>query len=139
MLPFFVNYSYNPVIEELCTKESLVINAVKNAKRLRRLYKQLKKDVEFINLIVGYYYNKRHEDVPLQKKRDKVYLRRKNIQTKQLSMKLDYIKLRLFKVKKKLLPVIFKLELPKNFKIYLVFYAVLLVIAPVQILVQMIL
>ena len=51
-------------------------------------------------------------------------------------MKLDYIKLGLFKIKKKLLPVIFKLELPRDSRIYLVFHAALLEIAPLQTLVQ---
>jgi len=74
ILPFFVNYNYNPVIEESYSKESLVINAIENAKRFKGLYEQLKKDTEFINLTIGYYYDKRYEDIPLWKEGDKVYL-----------------------------------------------------------------
>ena len=45
-------------------------------------------------------------------------------------MKLDYIKLGPFKIRKKLSLVIFKLELPKDSKLYLVFHAVLLEMVP---------
>ena len=51
-------------------------------------------------------------------------------------MKLDYTKLRSFKIQRKLSLVTFKLELPKDSRIYRVFYAALLETAPVQTLVQ---
>ena len=62
--PFFTNYDYNSVIEELCSKESLAINTTENTRRLKELHEQLKRDTEFINLTIGHYYNKRHKDVP---------------------------------------------------------------------------
>ena len=46
------------------------------------------------------------------------------------------MKLKLFKIKKKLLLVIFKLELLKDFKLHLVFYVALLEIVLKKILVQ---
>ena len=46
------------------------------------------------------------------------------------------MKLGLFKIKKKLLPVTFKLELLENFRLYPVFHTALLEIAPVQMLLQ---
>jgi len=55
-----------------------------------------------------------------------VYLLRKYIKTKRLSDKLDYIKLRPFKIKKVLGPILFKLELLISIRIYLVFYKLLL-------------
>ena len=45
-------------------------------------------------------------------------------------MKLDYIKLGPFKIKRKLSPVTFELELPRNSRIHSVFHAVLLETAP---------
>ena len=42
-----------------------------------------------------------------------VYITRKNIKIKQLSNKLDYIKIRPFKIKEKLREVVFKIDLPK--------------------------
>ena len=59
-----------------------------------------------------------------------VYLLKKNIKTKQLSDKLDYIKIGPFKIKKKLRPVTFKLSLLKKIRIYPIFYISLLEPAP---------
>ena len=55
-----------------------------------------------------------------------VYLLRKNIKTKRLNDKLDYIKLGPFKIKKKLRPVTFKLVMPKGMRIHLIFHISLL-------------
>ena len=82
MSPFFANYGYNPTINEPRSKESLSLKATKNAKRLKGLHQQLKKDAEFINLSIGRYYDRKHEDVLPWKEGDKVYLQRKNIQMK---------------------------------------------------------
>ena len=60
------------------------------------------------------------------KKRDKVYLIRRNIWTKRLSNKLDYIKLRLFKINIIKRPLNYKLALLKIINIFLVFYIFLL-------------
>ena len=45
---------------------------------------------------------------------------------KQLSMKLNFTKLGLFKIKKKLLLVMFELELPADSRLYPVFHTALL-------------
>ena len=55
-----------------------------------------------------------------------VYLLRKHIKTKRLSDKLNYIKLRPFKIKKVLGPILFKLELLISIRIYPIFYKSLL-------------
>ena len=54
------------------------------------------------------------------KEGDKVQLLHKNILSRQLSKKLDYIKLGLFKVKRKITEVNYKLDLPIKIKIYLI-------------------
>jgi hypothetical protein len=56
------------------------------------------------------------------KERDKVYLIRRNIQTKRLSIKLDHKKLGLFKIKRIIRLINYKLVLPKTMNIYLVFH-----------------
>jgi hypothetical protein len=56
------------------------------------------------------------------KKGDKIYLIQRNIQIKQLSTKLDYKKLGLFKIKKITRLVNYELVLPKTINIYPVFY-----------------
>ena len=55
-----------------------------------------------------------------------IYLLRRNIKIKRLNDKLNYIKLGLFKIIKKLRLVIYKLKILKSIRIYLVFYILLL-------------
>jgi hypothetical protein len=63
---------------------------------------------------------------PEFKEGDKVYLFRKNIKIKWPSNKLDYKKLGLFKIDKKIGSVNYKLKLPKTIEIYPVFHVSLL-------------
>jgi hypothetical protein len=60
------------------------------------------------------------------KKRNKIYLIQRNIQTKQPSTKLDHKKLGLFKIKRITGLVNYKLVLPKTMNIHPVFYILLL-------------
>ena len=60
------------------------------------------------------------------KKKDKTYLLRKNIKAIKLSNKLEYTKLRLYRIKKVLGLVNYKLDLSKKIKIYLSFYILVL-------------
>jgi len=55
-----------------------------------------------------------------------VYLLRKHIKTKQPSDKLNYTKLGPYKIRRKLGPVTFKLNMSKEIRIYPVFYISLL-------------
>ena len=67
---------------------------------------------------------------PILKKRDKAYLLRKNIKTIKLNNKLDYTKLRLFRIKKVLRLINYKLNLLIKIRIYPSFY--ILVLEPVN-------
>ena len=60
------------------------------------------------------------------KKGDKVWLLYKNILNGWLSEKLNYIKLELFKIKKKVIEVNYKLNLLAKIKIYLIQYIAIL-------------
>ena len=60
------------------------------------------------------------------KEGDKVWLLYKNISSRWLSKKLNHIKLGLFKVKRKITEVNYKLDLPAKMKIYLVQYIAIL-------------
>lgn len=75
---------------------------------------------------IAKYANKQRSKRLNLKKGDKVYLLRRYIKIRRLSDKLDFKKISLFRVEKKLRPVIFKLKLPTDIKIYPVFYVVLL-------------
>jgi hypothetical protein len=83
--------------------------------------------IKFINL-------RRSKKLDLREERI-AYLLKINIKKKRKSDKLNFKKLKLFKIKKKLRPVIFKLKLFKEIKIYLVFYITLLELALKKILI----
>jgi hypothetical protein len=103
--------------------------------KLKDLYQQLAVDIEFRNIQTKEYTNKkRNIELPLKKK-DKVYLLKKNIKTKQLSTKLDFKKLGLFRISEQIGTVNFRLELLENSKLHLVFYIALLELARTNILV----
>ena len=72
-----------------------------------------------------YYNQKRFKGLDL-KEGDKVQLIYKNFKSRQLSKKLNYIKLGLYKVIDKLLEVIYRLDLLVKIKIYLVQYIAIL-------------
>jgi len=67
---------------------------------------------------------------PILRKGEKVYLRRKNIKIKRPSNKLDYIKKGPYRIKRKLGPVTYELDIPNGTRIHLVFYVALLERAP---------
>jgi len=63
---------------------------------------------------------------PQLKKGDKVYLYTKNLKSKRLSRKLDYIKVRPFLIKQPKGPVNYKLQLPSDARVHPVFHVSLL-------------
>jgi len=72
------------------------------------------------------YYNlKKFKGLDL-KERDKVWLLYKIFKLKQLSKKLDYVKIGLFKIAVKISEVMYRLDLLAKMKIYLVQYIVML-------------
>ena len=75
--------------------------------------------------IKKYYNQKRSKGLDL-KEGDIVWLLYKNFKSRCLSKKLDYIKLRLYRIKDKLLEVTYRLDLLVKIKIYLVQHIVML-------------
>jgi len=76
------------------------------------------------------YYNQQHWEAPKFKKKNKIYLLRKNIKTQRLSNKLNFKKIRPFEIEEQIGKVNYKLKLSENIKIYSVFYVSLLEPAP---------
>jgi len=94
--------------------------------RLTQLHEEMSQKIQFIAKKIRIYYNKtRFKDITLRKG-NKVYLFIRNIATKRPSKKLNYKKIRPFKIKKSIKSISFKLDLPKIIKIYPMFYASLL-------------
>jgi hypothetical protein len=93
---------------------------------LKVFYEELAVDLVFFTKRIISYYNKYCNIKPMLKKGDKVYLIRRNIQTNRPNTKLDHKKLRLFKIKRIIGLVNYKLVLPKTINIYPVFHISLL-------------
>jgi hypothetical protein len=93
---------------------------------LKTLYEKLTMDLVFFTKKAVLYYNKYYSIKPMFKEKINIYLIQRNIQTKQLNIKLDHKKLGLFEIQKIIRLVNYKLVLPKTINIYPVFYISLL-------------
>src|SRR6266702_1882051 len=72
------------------------------------------------------YYNKKRSKGPNLKEGDKVWLLHKNFKNRQLSKKLDHIKLGPFKIAEKISEVIYQLDLLAKIRIYPVQHIIML-------------
>ena len=91
------------------------------------LYKKLRQDIKFLSYRLVFYYNKYYAEAFILKKRDKVYLLQKNIKTTRSSEKLNYIKIKPFRIIRNIKNISFKLDLSEEIKRkYLVFHVLLL-------------
>jgi hypothetical protein len=89
---------------------------------LKVFHKELAADLVFFTKRVVSYYNKYYNIEPIFKKKNKIYLIQRNIQTKQPNTKVDHKKLGLFRIKRITGLVNYKLVLPRIMNIYLVFH-----------------
>jgi hypothetical protein len=127
ILLVYAIYKYNPEAYRL-TITSEVNNQVISLQvlDLKIFHKKLAADLVFFIKKTVSYYNRYCNIEPTLKKKDKIYLIQRNIQTKQPSTKLDHKKLRLFKIKRIIGLVNYKLVLPKTINIHPVFHISLL-------------
>src|SRR5436190_23840198 len=72
------------------------------------------------------YYNLQHENIFTFRTEQKIYLSQENFKTKQFCKKLDYQRMRAFKIKQQIRSVTFELELSKHFKAHFIVHAALL-------------
>ncbi len=129
MSPFEANYGFGltMIFTKLVRRTSET--AVKNAESMVMLQQNLRDDIDFIHARTAAY-NKKRSEGPTFKGGDKVYLLTKNIQTKRPSKKLDWKKVRPFRIRKVKRPVNYELYLPKTMKIHPVFHISMLEPAP---------
>jgi hypothetical protein len=134
ILPAYTIYKYNPEAYRLAIT-SEVNNQVINLQvlDLKVFHEKLTADLVFFTKRTISYYDRYYNIEPMLKKKNKVYLIQRNIQTKQLNTKLDHKKLGLFKIKRiiglinyELGLINYELVLPKTINIYLVFHISLL-------------
>src|SRR5271165_2536032 len=111
--------------KELLKDKLRAQRAIISAKELKEMQERLSINIAFYNSRMSTYYNKKHSEMLALKKGDKVYLLKCNINTKQLSNKLDFKKLGLYKIRRAIGLVNFKLILLHNSQVYLIFYIAL--------------
>jgi hypothetical protein len=100
--------------------------AIVLATNIQDLYIQLARDVKYSKIKTANYINKKRIEGPYFKEEDKVYLLYKHIKTKRPSTKLDFKKLELFRIEEVVELVNYRLKLPTNSRLHLVFYVSLL-------------
>src|SRR6266568_6217977 len=121
MLLFKANYKY--ILRILLILRQVKKTSIDTKERIKgiiELYKNFRNTVKLVQEYIKKYYNKKRSKGLALKKGDKVWLLYKNFKSRQLSKKLDHVKLGLFKIIVKILEVIYKLDLPVKMKIYLV-------------------
>ena len=129
--PFYANYGKHPEIaREPKGLKPMSEKAQVSVQKIQELHSQLKGDLEFISKKTARHANEKRSEGPDLEEGGMVYLLRRNIKTKRPSDKLDHTKLGPFKIKEKLGPVTFKLELPEHMRIHPVFHIALLEPAP---------
>ena len=124
---FFANYEFESEILKESRKFAEIIQKVMiQIEQLQLLHKELQKDIQFLNKRSALYVNKRRDKDFIFKKKDKVYLLRRNIKTKRSSNKLNHTKLKSFRILKAKKSVNFKLNLSTFMRIRSIFHIFLL-------------
>ena len=101
--PFYANYGfYLNMIRELKGIKLITEKANILVEKMKDLHRMLKEELDFILKRTTEYVNRKRSEGPNLKEGGMVYLLRKHIKTKRPSDKLNYIKLGLFKIIRKL-------------------------------------
>jgi hypothetical protein len=129
--PFYANHGTHPNIErDPRGVKPVAAKAHISVEKLQSLHKMLKQELQRISKKTIKYANKKRSEGPDFQEGEKVYILRKNIKTRRPSDKLDHTKIGPYKIKRKLGPVTFEMELPEGMNIYPVFHKSLLEQAP---------
>ena len=115
MISFFTNHEYNANLFQESKKATVLTEQVNvTVTEMQTLHKELKQDIKFLLHRSAFYHNKYRSKESMLKKRDRVYLLQKNIETTRSSNKLNHVKIRLFKIIRNIKEISFKLKLSKE-------------------------
>jgi len=127
--PFMANYGQEPT-SDYQIRPSQIPEATIHASDLQGIHEQLKDELHFVRTRMKHHADKRRSTAPTFQEGDKVYLARRNIQTKRPSDKLDFKRLGPFKIARKLSGTNYELSLPGNTRTHPRFHVSLLEPAP---------
>jgi len=97
--PFFVNYRRHANLFLEPRSGSRAEKATVLTSDMKRLHSDMQKVISEVNTKTQQRVNKKRKMYPQLKEGDKVYLHIKNLKSKRLSKKLDYVKVRPFLIK----------------------------------------
>src|SRR5204862_6772378 len=103
---------------------------IQQDKKMQQIHEQLRRDLQFVHEKMKMYYNLQHENISTFRTEQKIYLSHENFKTKQSCKKLNYQRMKAFKIKQQVKSMTFKLELSKHSKTHLIIHTVLLESAP---------
>ena len=109
---FFANYEFESEIYKKSRRFAKIAQKTTlQIEQLTLLHKKLQKNIQFLVKRSALYVNKKRNKDFTFKKKNKVYLLRRNIKTKRSSNKLNHIKLESFRILKTRESINFKLNL----------------------------
>ena len=137
IMSFFMNHEYNANLFQESKKVMILTKQVNiTVIEMQTLHKKLKQDIKFLLYRLVFYYNKYCAEASMLKKRDKVYLLWKNIETTRSSNKLNHVKIKSFRIIRNIKRVSFELKLLKDMQWkHFIFHVSLLELASDSILV----
>ena len=124
--PFFANYGQHPRGDPFQGRHVGSPAAEELATRLANIHKELRFQLQEAQDRYKDYADRHRLSQPQFKTGDRVWLLRRNIQTKRPSTKLDYQRLGPFEVLQQINPVSYRLRLPSSMQIHPVFHVSLL-------------
>jgi len=125
---FFANYRYHSCFNSeihLSLIISISVSTKKHVKHFQKLHNELVKTVKSLQNIQVKYYNMKHKRVEFNI-RDKVWLSTRNTRTERKMKKLDWKRIRLYRILTRVGTQVYRLELPLSLRIHLTFYISLL-------------
>ena len=126
-LPFFANHGRHPNLFTSTYESNIQTeSAITSVDQLKEVHQQSLENIAKAQSRAISYTNQKRKTAPQLKEGDKVYLLTKNLRTRRPTKKLDKVKVGPFFISKQISPVNYKLELPKDAKIYPVFHVSLL-------------
>ncbi len=127
MSSFFANYEFESKTLKKSRKfVQITQKATIQIEQIHLLHKELQKNIQFLSKHMTLYANKKKDRKSTLKKKNKVYLLRRNIKTKRSSNKLNHMKLETFEILKEKRSINYELNLSAFMKIHSIFHIFLL-------------
>jgi len=127
MSSFFANYEFQwKTLKKSREFVQIAQKATIQIEQIHLLHKELQKNIQFLSKRMTLYANKKRDRESTLKKRDKVYLLRRNIKIKRSSNKLNHTKLESFEILEEKKSINYELNLSASMRIHSIFHIFLL-------------